>query len=239
MDDVNSNLTESSMEKVELAEVANQKSSSTALEEKEINDDRFQDVVEEHMMNTRHQFNLVQSKSEEAHKLLVQDYKLLEAKRENIKEMSKKVTDVNFKDIVKLNVGGERFETSLDTLTKFPNSLFAMMFSGSVATKQGKDDTYFIDRDGSHFRYSTILVTGSYQFFACCCNVALRRSFVEFHAPPHPREEVPWVNITVSSSNLRGNGKFFGKYLRPKALKISHFQQLYKQKLSLLSIKIL
>lgn len=161
MDDMDSSLTESSTKQTEIAKEANLKSSSTALEEMQINDDRFQDVVEEHMMNTRRQFNMVQSKSEEAHKLLLKDYKLLEAKRENIKEMSKKVTDVHFKDIVKLNVGGERFETSLETLTKFPNSLFAMMFSGSIAAKQGKDDTYFIDRDGSHFRYFTIFITGT------------------------------------------------------------------------------
>ena len=118
----------------------------------DVTDDQFQDVVEEHMEKTRRQFEMVKSKSNQAYKLLKQDFEFVESKRKNFTEMSKKLKDVHFQDIIKLNVGGKRFETSLETLKKFPNSLFGKMFSGSTKLKQGSDGTYFIDRDGSQFR---------------------------------------------------------------------------------------
>ena len=115
-------------------------------------DDKFQEAVEKHMRKTRKQFEMVKSKSDQAYKLMKQDFELVESKRKNFTEMSKKLKDVHFNEIVKLNVGGERFETSLETLTKFPNSLFGKMFSGSTKLKQGSDGSYFIDRDGNQFR---------------------------------------------------------------------------------------
>ena len=54
---------------------------------------------------------------------------------------------------VKLNVGGHQFTTSLQTLTKDPNSMLAAMFSGKFEMKPHEDGTFFIDRDGTHFRF--------------------------------------------------------------------------------------
>ena len=54
---------------------------------------------------------------------------------------------------VKLNVGGHHFTTSLQTLTKDPNSMLAAMFSGKFEMKPHEDGTFFIDRDGTHFRF--------------------------------------------------------------------------------------
>ena len=54
---------------------------------------------------------------------------------------------------VKLNVGGHHFTTSLQTLTKDPNSKLATMFSGKVNMKLAEDGAFFIDRDGTHFRF--------------------------------------------------------------------------------------
>ena len=54
---------------------------------------------------------------------------------------------------VNLNVGGRRFTTSLQTLTKDPNSMLAAMFSGKFELKPFEDGALFIDRDGTHFRY--------------------------------------------------------------------------------------
>ena len=55
---------------------------------------------------------------------------------------------------VRLNVGGHYFTTSIETLTKDPNSLLAAMFSeGFQKKKPSKDGSFFIDRDGTHFRY--------------------------------------------------------------------------------------
>ena len=54
---------------------------------------------------------------------------------------------------VKLNVGGHYFTTSLQTLTKDPNSMLAAMFSGKFDMKPAEDGAFFIDRDGTHFRF--------------------------------------------------------------------------------------
>jgi hypothetical protein len=54
---------------------------------------------------------------------------------------------------VKLNVGGHVFMTSTLTLTKDADSMLAAMFSGRHALRQDDDGAYFIDRDGTHFRY--------------------------------------------------------------------------------------
>ena len=58
-----------------------------------------------------------------------------------------------FPKIVRLSVGGVHFETSLDTLLSDPNSMLAAMFSGRHNVMKDEDGRYFIDRDGTHFRF--------------------------------------------------------------------------------------
>lgn len=53
---------------------------------------------------------------------------------------------------IKLNVGGQLFETSLTTLRKDPNSKLAQMFSEDSNVKPDADNSYFIDRDSTYFR---------------------------------------------------------------------------------------
>ena len=55
--------------------------------------------------------------------------------------------------IVKLNVGGHYFTTSRQTLTRDPNSMLAAMFSGKFEMEPRGDGAFFIDRDGTHFRF--------------------------------------------------------------------------------------
>ena len=55
--------------------------------------------------------------------------------------------------IVKLNVGGQYFTTSLQTLTRDPNSMLAAMFSGRHKLETIGDGSFFIDRDGTYFRF--------------------------------------------------------------------------------------
>lgn len=79
---------------------------------------------------------------------------LVRAERAELEFMRKKLDSVHFKKHIKLNVGGIIFKTSLDTLRKDSNSLLASMFSGSFDVRPDKEDgAYFIDRDGTHFRY--------------------------------------------------------------------------------------
>ena len=67
--------------------------------------------------------------------------------------MSKKLEHVQFPSIIELNVGGHRFTTTLRTLTKDPDSMLAAMFSGRHEIERCKDSAFFIDRDGTHFRF--------------------------------------------------------------------------------------
>jgi hypothetical protein len=54
---------------------------------------------------------------------------------------------------IKLNVGGQLFETSLSTLRRDPNSTLAAMFDGhSCISPDETDGSYFIDRDSTYFR---------------------------------------------------------------------------------------
>ena len=54
-----------------------------------------------------------------------------------------------------LDVGGVHYSTSRSTLTKYPESMLGVMFSGrhDLATMQCEDGSFFIDRDGTHFRH--------------------------------------------------------------------------------------
>jgi hypothetical protein len=54
---------------------------------------------------------------------------------------------------ITLNVGGNKFTTTLGTLTSLPGTKLALMFSGRFEMKAAEDGSYFIDRDGTHFRH--------------------------------------------------------------------------------------
>lgn len=55
-------------------------------------------------------------------------------------------------DQMVLNVGGQRFTTTINTLRNAPSpSLFSAMFSGRYDLVRGADGAVFIDRDGRHF----------------------------------------------------------------------------------------
>jgi hypothetical protein len=52
---------------------------------------------------------------------------------------------------VELNIGGYRFETSVQTLRRVPHTFFDAYFSGRYAQDVCNDDSIFVDRDGAHF----------------------------------------------------------------------------------------
>ena len=67
--------------------------------------------------------------------------------------MSQNQSHAHIPSIVKLNVGGQYFTTSLQTLTKDPNSMLGAMFSGRHEVRTTEDGSFFIDRDGTYFRF--------------------------------------------------------------------------------------
>jgi hypothetical protein len=52
---------------------------------------------------------------------------------------------------VELNVGGYRFEKSVQTLRRVPHTFFDAYFSGRYAQDVCSDGSIFVDRDGEHF----------------------------------------------------------------------------------------
>ncbi|KAL9951568.1 hypothetical protein ACROYT_G044252 [Oculina patagonica] len=89
----------------------------------------------------------------EAFDMLNCETKRIRTELEAYDNAAKKLEQVHFSKIIKLNVGGCNFSTSLETLTKDPDSMLHAMFSGRFETKPSEDGSYFIDRDGTHFRY--------------------------------------------------------------------------------------
>ena len=89
----------------------------------------------------------------EACEILKREASRVRQEQESIDAMSKKLDQVHFSSTVKLNVGGQYFITSVQTLRKDPNSMLAAMFSGKFDTKPSEDGSFFIDRDGTHFRF--------------------------------------------------------------------------------------
>lgn len=54
---------------------------------------------------------------------------------------------------VTLNVGGKLYSTTLQTLTRFPDSMLGAMFRGPQPALTDRRGNYFIDRDGKTFRH--------------------------------------------------------------------------------------
>jgi N-acetylneuraminic acid mutarotase len=52
---------------------------------------------------------------------------------------------------VELNIGGYRYETSVQTLRRVPHTFFDAYFSGRYAQDVCTDGSIFVDRDGEHF----------------------------------------------------------------------------------------
>ncbi|XP_076851094.1 BTB/POZ domain-containing protein KCTD21-like [Brachyhypopomus gauderio] len=56
-------------------------------------------------------------------------------------------------DPVCVNVGGEVYTTTVDTLTRCQDSMLGAMFTGKIPLLRDKHGNVFIDRDGKVFRY--------------------------------------------------------------------------------------
>jgi len=55
-------------------------------------------------------------------------------------------------DIINLNVGGQRFSTSRQTLTGIPDTFFSALLSGRISSQKDETGAIFIDRDPELFR---------------------------------------------------------------------------------------
>ncbi|XP_065885242.1 uncharacterized protein [Dysidea avara] len=95
---------------------------------------------------------------------VAKDKQQLEEDKKEIKEEKQKWEEEKAKinstfafhgQVIDLNVGGTRYSTSRSTLTKYPESMLGVMFSGrhDLETMKCNDGSFFIDRDGARFKY--------------------------------------------------------------------------------------
>jgi hypothetical protein len=113
---------------------------------------------------------------------------------------------------VELNIGGYRFETSVQTLRRLPHTFFDAYFSGRYAQDVCTDGSIFVDRDGEHFGHVLEYIRdGVVSVAEPGANVSvsllrvLKREFgfycIELSAEPEP--EQPGIAFVIGGMNVR------------------------------------
>jgi hypothetical protein len=117
---------------------------------------------------------------------------------------------------VKLNIGGYRFETPVQTLRRVPHTFFDAYFSGRYAQDVCRDGSIFIDRDGEHFghvlkymRSGTISVAEPGARPSASLLRALKREFgfycIEVHSGAKKAIDIPTqIAYVVGGSGAHG-----------------------------------
>ncbi|XP_062331084.1 BTB/POZ domain-containing protein KCTD21-like [Osmerus eperlanus] len=101
------------------------------------------------------------------------------------------VTGPSLRDPVALNVGGELYSTTLDTLTRCRESMLGAMFTGQISSLRDRQGNVFIDRDGRLFRYVlNFLRSGSLDLPRGFSELALLRREADFYQIRPLLEEV-------------------------------------------------
>jgi len=79
-----------------------------------------------------------------------------------------------FEPIIKLNVGGTSFSTTLKTLTSIPGSTLGKMFSGRHELPKDQNGAYFIDRDPLPFAEIITFLRSPTEYHAPVIDVELK-----------------------------------------------------------------
>lgn len=123
------------------------------------------------MSKMRLQFEKLVEEKEDFERWREEQAAVLELERKQFEQQKKVVAQIiqGQSGRVRVNVGGHFYDTSLATLTKDAHSMLSAMFSGRYGLIQDADGSYFIDRDGTHFRYilnflrdNTVIVPPNY-----------------------------------------------------------------------------
>lgn len=110
----------------------------------------------------------------------------------------------SLRDPVSLNVGGEIYITTLDTLTHYRDSMLGAMFTGKIPVLQDNRGHVFIDRDGKMFRYIlNYLRSNSLDLPDGFSEVALLRREADFFQIHPLLEEIRQYELSLPLS-LRG-----------------------------------
>ena len=132
---------------------ANSEDSVPMQKSEKVNDAGLREKIEHNALKQKEILEVAADELSICNDLLKTSITLTEMKKQNFEKIAKKLEDVHFSDVVKLNVGGHIFVTSITTLQKDPDSMLAAMFSGRFDVVKQDDGSYFIDRDGTHFRH--------------------------------------------------------------------------------------
>ena len=92
----------------------------------------------------------------EEKKILLEDWKQLNMSRKRLKYEKRRMGKrVKMSDIIRLNIGGEKFMTTRASVTRVPRSALALLFNGRWEHKLNNDfDGYlYFDFNPQHFRY--------------------------------------------------------------------------------------
>lgn len=110
----------------------------------------------------------------------------------------------SLQDPVSLNVGGEIYTTTLDTLTRCRDSMLGAMFTGQIPVLRDNRGNIFIDRDGKVFRYIlNYLRSSSLDLPDSFSELALLQREADFFQIHPLLEEIRRYEASVSRS-LRG-----------------------------------
>jgi N-acetylneuraminic acid mutarotase len=124
---------------------------------------------------------------------------------------------------VELNIGGYRFQTSVQALRRVPHTFFDAYFSGRYAQDVCRDGSIFVDRDGEHFghilqymRDGVVSVAEPDAHLSVSLLRALKREFgfycIELCADQMVEHEQPEVAYVVGGSNRSGKLSSMERY---------------------------
>ncbi|KAM9426157.1 BTB/POZ domain-containing protein KCTD21-like [Pholidichthys leucotaenia] len=111
----------------------------------------------------------------------------------------------SLQDPVSLNVGGEIYTTTLDTLTRCRDSMLGAMFTGQIPVLRDSHGHVFIDRDGRVFRYIlNYLRSSSLDLPDGFSELALLRREADFFQIHPLLEEIRRYEVSVPLSHRGG-----------------------------------
>ena len=97
----------------------------------------------------------IQKEKDQLQKKIQNEKDQLQNEKDQLQNEIQRMSEMNniCETRIKLDIGGHVYTTSTLTLTRDTQSMLAAMFSGRHSVKKEEDGSYFIDRDGTHFRY--------------------------------------------------------------------------------------
>jgi len=161
--------------------------------------------------------------------------KLDNKKKELLK--TKKVLDITtIPDTIILNVGGMKFQTTKEILQKVRGSYFNLMLSGEIDIQPiaNKQDTYFIDRDGTHFKYILDFIKDGSEKFNSIPSTIIKEVHKEMLFYQLNPPTITPLSVIINNDTF----KTIENWLGAKSTNLDRFNLLYRASVDSFSAKI-